>query len=172
MNGYNINTEVLRHTVAPVSSGHNFIFSTFAAIDSTSFFVSSDATAANTSTPFPIDDIKWLSTVTEADVTRCRTAVELSAIYKILDEHAYYPSWWIWVPSQSEWNDSTSHEVVRIVESEPNLYDQNGSGKCDCAKLSKSLQEHRHRQRLASVVVRWINHRLPLLQLLQPGELL
>lgn len=92
MNEYNINTEVLKHTVAPVSSGHNFIFNTFAAIDSTSFLVSSDATAANTSTPFPIDEIRWLSTVTEADATRCRTAVKLSAIYNNHDEDAYYPS--------------------------------------------------------------------------------
>lgn len=93
MNNDDINTEVLKHTVAPASSGHNFIFNTFAAIDSTSFLVSSDAMAANTSTPLPIDEIKWLSTVTEADATRCRTAVKLSAIYQIWNEHVYYPSW-------------------------------------------------------------------------------
>lgn len=93
MNGNNINTEVVKHTVVPVSSGHNFIFNTFAAIDSTSFLVSSDATAAKTSTPFPIDEIRWLSTVTEADATRCRTAVKLSATYNIRNEHVYYPSW-------------------------------------------------------------------------------
>ena len=93
MNENNINTGVLKHTVAPASSGHNFIFNTFAAIDSTSFLVSSDAMAANTSTPLPIDETKWLSTVTEADATRCKTAVKLSPICHICNEHVYYPSW-------------------------------------------------------------------------------
>lgn len=57
-------------TLSPVSSGHNFIFKTFAAIDSTSLQVSSAAMAAKTRTPLPIDDTKWVSTVTEADATR------------------------------------------------------------------------------------------------------
>lgn len=58
------------YTVPPASSGHNLNFKTFAAIASTSFCVSSDATAANTSTPLPIDETSCLSTVTEADATR------------------------------------------------------------------------------------------------------
>ena len=71
------------HTVLPFSSGHIFSFTTLAAIDSTSLRVSSLATAAKTSTPFPIDETKFESTVTEAEATRCRTADQFSQWHKI-----------------------------------------------------------------------------------------
>lgn len=62
-----------------VSSGHNLAFSTLAAMMSTSFSVSSLPTPANTRTPWPIDEMSWLSMVTDADLTRCKTAIHVSA---------------------------------------------------------------------------------------------
>lgn len=66
---------VIPHTVPPLSSGHNFNFKTLDAMDSTSLWVSSGATAAKTKTPFPIEEINRVSIVTEADATLCNMAV-------------------------------------------------------------------------------------------------
>lgn len=62
------------YTRPPVSSSHILIFRTLAARDSASFSVSPGAMAAKTRTPLPMDDTSSLSTVTEADRTRCRMA--------------------------------------------------------------------------------------------------
>ena len=73
-------SQLSSHTVPPVSSGHILSFKTLDAIASTSLRVSSGAIAAKTSTPFPIEEISCLSTVTEAEATRWRMAM----IYQIL----------------------------------------------------------------------------------------
>lgn len=62
------------HTRPPSSSSHIFIFTIFLASESASFSVSPGATAAKTNMPLPMDDTTCLSTVTEADRTRCRIA--------------------------------------------------------------------------------------------------
>lgn len=65
-------------TADPVCSslqGHILNFRTFAAMDSTSFAVSSRPTAAKTRSPFPMDETSCESTVTEAEATRCRMAL-------------------------------------------------------------------------------------------------
>ena len=61
-------------TRPPDSSSHIFILSTLAASESASFSVSPGATAAKTRTPLPMDEMTSLSTVTDADSTRCRIA--------------------------------------------------------------------------------------------------
>lgn len=69
-----ISKKALDFTVLPSSSGHIFNLRTLAAIDSTSWRVSSGATAAKTRIPLPIEDTFSALTVTEADMTLCRTA--------------------------------------------------------------------------------------------------
>lgn len=57
-------------------SSQSLVFKIFEAIDSMSFSVSSLDTAASTNMPFPIDEMSWPSTVTDADLTLCSTAVQ------------------------------------------------------------------------------------------------
>lgn len=70
----------LRFHLPPSSASHNLTFRILPAIDSTSFWVSSLATAARTNRPLPMVDTSWPSTVTEADFTRCMTAGDLSIV--------------------------------------------------------------------------------------------
>ena len=65
----NVGRSSLRHTLPPLSSSQSFILRTLLAICWASFSESPGATAANTSTPRPIDEMTSLSTVTEADST-------------------------------------------------------------------------------------------------------
>lgn len=58
------------HTRPPSSSSQSFILTTLFANESASFSVSPGATAANTSTPRPMDDTRCFSTVTDAESTR------------------------------------------------------------------------------------------------------
>jgi hypothetical protein len=62
------------------SSSQSLAFSILLAMASTSFSVSSFDMAASTSRPLPIEDISWPSTVTEADLTLCKTAGVVSLV--------------------------------------------------------------------------------------------
>jgi hypothetical protein len=62
------------------SSSQSFAFSILLAIDSTSFSVSSLEMAARTSKPLPIWEMSSPSTVTEADLTLCNTAVPCQCV--------------------------------------------------------------------------------------------
>lgn len=73
-------------TLTPSSSSHNFILKTLAAMRSASFSVSPGATAAKAKTPLPIDEIISLSTVTDADRTRCRMTVWVEV------DQSFFPS--------------------------------------------------------------------------------
>lgn len=59
----------------PWASSQSLTFKILLAILSTSLLVSSLPTAANTSSPLPIVETRVPSTVTDADLTRCKTAV-------------------------------------------------------------------------------------------------
>lgn len=61
-----------QNTLPPFSSSQSFILSNLAAEASDSLMVSSLPTAHNASTPLPIDETSLPSTVTEADLTRCK----------------------------------------------------------------------------------------------------
>ena len=71
------------HTLPPFSSSQSFIFNTLAASESASFSVSPGAMAAKTSTPFPIEETSWESTVTDAESTRWRMATHEISIWVI-----------------------------------------------------------------------------------------
>lgn len=68
-------TTIVRTLPCPASSAHSFIFNTLFAIRSISALVSSGPTAASTRMPRWMEETSCRSTVTDADVTRCRMAV-------------------------------------------------------------------------------------------------
>lgn len=80
------------HTRPPDSSSHNFNFNTLAAKESASFSVSPGATAAKTSTPFPILETTSWSTATEADRTRWRIAgpYQVGIRHDALEVHTFH----------------------------------------------------------------------------------
>ena len=78
-------------TLLPSSSSHILNFRTLDAMASTSFWVSSLPTAAKTRMPLPMEEMRLPSTETDADLTRCITAIYVSERFDFVIKQSRSP---------------------------------------------------------------------------------